>query len=73
MENIENLKAKKFINFSTTWENINKKTLSKKSYAAYKKSFNCIIDYYKYNLPNVKFYNLIIGDTLGKNDYRKKL
>ena len=74
LENIENLKAKKFINFSTTWENINKKKLFPKNlYAAYKKSFNCIIDYYKYNLPNVKFYNLIIGDTFGKNDYRKKI
>ena len=30
------------------------------------KKLNCIIDYYKYNLPNVKFYNLIIGDTFGK-------
>lgn len=74
LENIKDLKAKKFINFSTTWENINKKKhYPKNLYAAYKKGFNNIIDYYKNKLPEIKFYNLIIADTFGKNDTRKKI
>ena len=44
LENIKILNAKQFINFSTTWEDIdNKKNNPKNLYAAYKKSFNCII------------------------------
>ena len=74
LENIKNLNAKKFINFSTTWENINKKKhYPKNLYAAYKKGFNNIIDYYKNKLPEIKFYNLIITDTFGNNDTRKKI
>ena len=74
LENIKDLKAKKFINFSTTWENINKKKhYPKNLYAAYKKGFNNIIDYYKNKLPEIKFYNLIIADTFGNNDTRKKI
>lgn len=74
LENIKNLKAKKFINFSTTWENINKNKLYPKNlYAAYKKGFNNIIEFYKNKLPNIKFFNLIIGDTFGINDNRTKL
>ena len=74
LENIKNLKVKKFINFSTTWENIDKKKLYPKNlYAAYKKAFGNIIDYYKNKLPEIRFFNLIIADTFGENDYREKI
>ena len=74
LENIKILNAKQFINFSTTWEDIdNKKNNPKNLYAAYKKSFNCIIQYYKKKIPAVNFIDLMIVDTFGKNDKRKKL
>ena len=74
LENIKILNAKQFINFSTTWEDIdNKKNNPKNLYAAYKKSFNCIIQYYKKKFPAVNFIDLMIVDTFGKNDKRKKL
>ena len=63
-----------FINFSTVWEDWNgKKNNTLNLYAAYKKSFSIIIDYYKKNLKNIKFYELMISDTFGKNDHRKKI
>ena len=40
LENIKSLKVKQFINFSTTWEDIdNRENNPKNLYAAYKKSF----------------------------------
>ena len=74
LENIKILNAKQFINFSTTWEDIdNKENNPKNLYAAYKKSFNCIIQYYKKSFPNINFIDLMIVDTFGKNDKRQKL
>ena len=74
LENIKILNAKQFINFSTTWEDIdNKKNNPKNLYAAYKKSFNCIIQYYKKKITAVNFIDLMIVDTFGKNDKRKKI
>ncbi len=74
LENIKILNAKQFINFSSTWEDIdNKENNPKNLYAAYKKGFNCIIRYYKKNFPAVNFIDLVIVDTFGKNDKRKKL
>jgi nucleoside-diphosphate-sugar epimerase len=74
LENIKTLNAKKFINFSTTWEDSDGiENNPKNLYAAYKKSFNCIIQYYKKNLTNIKFIDLMIMDTFGKNDKREKL
>ena len=74
LENIKILNAKQFINFSTTWEdNDNKENNPKNLYAAYKKSFKCIIQYYKKSFPNINFINLMIVDTFGKNDKRQKL
>ena len=53
LENIKILNAKQFINFSTTWEDIdNKENYPKNLYAAYKKGFNCIIQYYKKSYSN---------------------
>ena len=74
LENLKTLNARKFINFSTTWEDIdNIENNPKNLYAAYKKSFNCLIQYYKKKFPNTRFIDLMIMDTFGKNDNRKKL
>ena len=74
LENIKILNAKQFINFSTTWEDIdNKENNPKNLYAAYKKSFNCIIQYYKKSFPNINFIDLMVVDTFGENDKRQKL
>ena len=74
LENIKSLKVKQFINFSTTWEDIdNRENNPKNLYAAYKKSFNCIIQHYKKSFPNINFIELMIVDTFGENDKRQKL
>ena len=66
--------VKKFINFSTVWENYDgKKGNYFNLYSAYKASFVNIINYYKKELNNIKFINLAISDTFGKNDKRKKI
>jgi len=74
LENLKKLNAKQFINFSTTWKNFdNKKNNPRNLYAAYKKSFNCLIQYYKKKIPNINFIDLMIVDTFGENDKRQKL
>ena len=74
LENLNNMKVSKFINFSTVWEDYNaKKNNIKNLYAAYKKSFSIILNFYKKNIKKVKFYELMILDTFGKNDHRKKI
>ena len=74
LENLNNMKVSKFINFSTVWEDDNaKKNNIKNLYAAYKKSFSIILNFYKKNIKKVKFYELMILDTFGKNDHRKKI
>ena len=74
LENLENMKAKKFINFSTVWENYDaKKGNYFNLYSSYKDSFNNIINFYKQNQKKVKFFNFAISDTFGGNDKRKKL
>ncbi len=74
LENIKALNAKQFINFSTTWEDSNNiENNPKNLYAAYKKCFSCIIQYYKKKLTNIKFIDLMIMDTFGNNDKREKL
>ena len=37
------------------------------------KSFSVILNFYRKNLRKVNFYELMISDTFGKNDYRKKI
>ena len=74
LENLKNLNAKQFINLSTTWEDENNVINNPKNlYAAYKKGFSSIIQFYKKKLPNTKFIDLMITDTFGANDDRKKL
>ena len=74
LENLNNLKPRKFLNFSSTWEDSNGiKDNPANLYAAYKKSFGFILKYYKKKNPGIKFFDIIIGDTFGKNDSRSKL
>ncbi len=74
LENLKKMKVKKFINFSTVWENYDgKKNNFFNLYAAYKMCFKNICKYYQNLNKEIKFYNLIIADTFGKNDKRKKL
>lgn len=74
LENLKKLGAKKFINFSTVWEDSNaKKDNVENLYAAYKKSFSAIIGYYKKKFKKIKFYELMVSDTFGKYDNRKKI
>ena len=74
LENLKNLNAKQFINLSTTWEDENNVINNPKNlYAAYKKGFSSIIQFYKKKLPSTKFIDLMITDTFGANDDRKKL
>jgi len=68
------MKVKKFINFSTIWEDYNSlKDNSYNLYSAYKKSFGTILSYYEKMLSNIKFYNVMISNTFGKSDKRLKI
>ena len=74
LENLNIMGVKKFINFSTVWEDGNgKANNSINLYAAYKKSFSIILNFYKKNFKKINFYELMISDTFGKNDHRKKI
>ena len=74
LENLNSMKVSKFINFSTVWEDGNaQKNNTINLYAAYKKSFSVILNFYKKDFKKVKFYELMISDTFGKNDQRKKI
>tara|TARA_Y100000741_G_C18093941_1_gene493944 strand:- start:163 stop:705 length:543 start_codon:yes stop_codon:yes gene_type:complete len=68
------MKVKKFINFSTVWEDYNSiQNNFFNLYSAYKKSFSNILDFYKKKEIKIKFYNLMISDTFGLNDNRNKI
>ena len=74
LENLSTMNVSKFINFSTVWEDSNaKKNNIKNLYAAYKKSFSTVLNFYKKKVKKVKFYELMISDTFGKNDSRTKI
>ena len=74
LENLEAMGVKKFINFSTVWENYDgKKDNNLNLYSVYKSSFTRIINFYKKKLNNISFLNLTISDTFGKNDKRNKI
>ena len=74
LENLKAMKVKKFIYFNTVWENYNSiKKNYFNLYAVYKSIFKEIISYYKKNLTSIKFYNLLISDTFGVMDKRKKI
>ena len=74
LNNLINMKVKKFINFTTVWENYDgKKNNFFNLYSVYKKAFSHLINYYDGILKNVKFYNLTISDTFGEQDKRQKI
>ena len=74
LENLKIMKVKKFINFSTVWEDYNGiQNNYFNLYSAYKKAFSTILNYYIKNQPQTKFYELMISDTFGSNDKRKKI
>ena len=74
LENLRVMNVKKFINFSTVWQNYDgEKEVAYNLYSASKICFAKIVDYYSKNHENTKFYNLFISDTYGENDKRKKL
>ena len=74
LDNLEKMRVKKFINFTTVWENYDgKQNNFFNLYSVYKKAFNHLISYYDRILKNVKFYNLTISDTFGEQDKRKKI
>ena len=74
IENLRSMKTKKFINFSTVWEDHNSiKDNNLNLYSVYKKGFSILIDYYKKLLNKINFYNLMVSDTFGHNDKRLKI
>ena len=74
LENLKNLNTKKFINFSTIWEDYNGiKENYFNLYSAYKKAFSKILNFYRNKFKKVKFYELMISDTFGENDNRFKI
>ena len=74
LENLEFMGVKKFINFSTVWENYDgKKDNNFNLYSVYKSNFTRIMNFYKKKLNNISFLNLTISDTFGENDKRYKI
>ncbi len=74
LENLKKMKVKKFINFSTVWQNYDGKSdTAYNLYAATKISFSKILEFYIKKFSNIKFYNLFISDTYGENDKRNKI
>ena len=74
LENLKIMGVKKFINFSTVWENYDgKKGNYYNLYSAYKACFINLINYYKKKLGKINFLNLTLSDTFGLKDKRNKL
>jgi CDP-paratose synthetase len=74
LDNLNTMGIKNFINFSTIWENYNGIIDNPHNlYSASKQAFEKIINYYQINNKKINFFNLIISDTYGSNDKRKKL
>ena len=74
LENKNMIYCKKFINFTTVWENYNGiKNNPYNLYSAYKLAFSNLINFYKKKYNKIKFYNLYLSETFGENDNRKKL
>ena len=74
LDAVVKIKIKKFINLGTVWQHFNDtKNLAFNLYAATKQSFECIFNYYKNQYTKIKFYNILLTDTFGANDKRKKL
>ena len=74
LENCNNLKCKKFINFTSVWENYNGiKKNPPNLYSVQKIAFTELMNFYKKKYEFTKFYNLYLSQTFGENDKREKL
>jgi nucleoside-diphosphate-sugar epimerase len=74
LENLSFMKAKKFINFSTVWQDpYPNKDDFQNLYAVYKCGFSKIVKFYKKVLTNVEFFEIVLSDTFGFGDKRNKL
>ena len=74
LENLNKMNVKKFINFSTVWQDFDgKENIPFNLYSATKRAFENIIRYYENKLTKINFYNLYIGDTYGSYDNRNKI
>ena len=74
LENLNKMNVKKFINFSTVWQDFDgKENLPFNLYSATKRAFENIIRYYENKLTKISFYNLYIGDTYGSYDNSNKI
>lgn len=74
LENLNVMNVCKFINFTTVWENYDgEKNNSFNLYSVSKTAFGNFINFYKNKFKKIKFYNIFISDTYGKNDQRFKL
>ncbi len=74
LENLKIMKVKRFVNFSTIWQDtVNTGGKYINLYAAYKKGFSEIVNYYKNLHKNINFFEILISDTFGVNDKREKL
>ncbi len=74
LENLSVMKVKKFINFSTVWQDPYPiKNNFHNLYAAYKSSFNKIVNFYKKTLSKIEFFEIVLSDTFGFGDKRNKL
>ena len=74
LENLSFMKVKKFINFSTVWQDPNlKKDNFQNLYAAYKSGFGRIVKFYKEILTNIDFFEVVLSDTCGLGNNRDKL
>ena len=74
LENLNKMNVKKFINFSTVWQDFDgKENLPFNLYSATKRAFENIMRYYENKLTKISFYNLYIGDTYGSYDNRNKI
>ena len=74
LENLKSMKVKKFINFSTVWQNYNGRLdTAYNLYSAFKLSYSKILNYYIRKFSHIKFYDLFVSDTYGENDKRDKI
>jgi nucleoside-diphosphate-sugar epimerase len=74
LENLSVMKVKKFINFSTVWQDPHpKKNNFQNLYAAYKSGFNKIVNFYRKILSKIEFFEIVLSDTFGFGDKRNKL
>ena len=74
LNNLKNMKTKKFINFSTVWEDFNAvKDNNINLYSVYKKAYALLLNYYKKKFQKIFFYEIMLSETFGLNDKRQKI